>query len=400
MKSGFLQKRVKHTFYVKFDKMKTKILKITVLILALAVINAGCKDKEHIGEQNDLCSYIHAGNIDQTIPIIDEYLSKQPNDLDDSEKLQELTAWLKSQSCITDASVLCQSCIETNTPTSSILISNDENEKFVLDISMCKPWKAIGYHEYDELKVKFCSYINKGDIDQVISIINEYLEGLPYEQDADKYYEGVEQNLQEFVMWLKSCSCIVDASVFNLYCACGRVLDRPHSKIAFSFGEKENAKEIFLDVSWRFGDPFMVHNYHDDPILAFFEMYFPLISLYGKSECFFVDEDLKYGENKFLMVNSMDEFLENFSCSSTILPAIDYNLNTLIIGMHMVGGTGVRIVESNIVIGPEIVELTLIVEHPDGIIYGSYPTVCPLYFWGVYTKIQNKSINVNVIYLK
>ena len=376
--------------------MKTNIFKLSVFMLSLAIATAGCKKPIEVSNGNDdedFCSHFNSNDFDKAIPFVDEFLSDFHGDKDDEQKLVVLIAWLKTKPCITDAVLLCQSCIETDPPTSQIVITFDENEtskKLVLNISMSNPLKVAGYREYEELKEKFCSNLNEEDIDKAITVINEFLSGFS-DDDFDD-----EQPFQKLTTWLKSNPCIVDANLFCISCGDTMLYHPNPSLIAFSFGEKGNAKDIFLKVEARYDKKFKVVGYLDNPVLAFFRKYlYPIAA--NRSECFFVRWNDRYNENKFLIINSMDELKQNFSCSSFFLPAIDFDLYTLVIGQYIVGGSGYRFIEHQVAIGQETIELIFIVECPDA----SFPVLCPVYYWGLFPKIQNnKSINVNVIFQK
>ena len=138
----------------------------------------------------------------------------------------------------------------------------------------------------------------------------------------------------------------------------------------------------------------------DDEVIAFFEEQLPAFSGTKRSECFFVDEINEfYSENKwtkYILINSMDEFKENISCSSDLLPTIDFESYTLIIGQQQMGGSGYSVDEQTIIIRSNEVELNIKVKCPEG----SFAIICPLYYWGIYPKIQNKSISVNIIFQK
>ena len=126
-----------------------KKLKLIGVILLLLVGFVGCdKEEGQATDSEKLCLYLNSGNIDKTIPIINEFLAGLPNSnsfSEDEQNLQTLAEWLKSNSCVTDATVLCVSCIETFPEQSEVSFSFQEGEieKVVtLDISMSKPLKA------------------------------------------------------------------------------------------------------------------------------------------------------------------------------------------------------------------------------------------------------------------
>ena len=138
----------------------------------------------------------------------------------------------------------------------------------------------------------------------------------------------------------------------------------------------------------------------DYEVIAFFEEQLPAFSGTRRSECFFIDEiDKPYSEGKWtkhVLINSMDEFKKYFSCSSDLLPAIDFRFYTLIIGQQQMGGSGYSVDEQNIIVESKKIELNITVKCPEG----SFAVICPLYYWGIYPKFQNKSISVNIIFQK
>ena len=104
-------------------------------------------------EREEFCSFVNTDDIDQTIPIVDEFLAGLPDDLNDTQKLEALAAWLKSQPCIVDATIVCDFCIGFEPPISEIMVSFDENgttKYYILDISMTNPLKSIHYYKYDQ----------------------------------------------------------------------------------------------------------------------------------------------------------------------------------------------------------------------------------------------------------
>jgi hypothetical protein len=217
--------------------------KLLVIIPALlAVLTASCKQEN---EKEDFCSFVDTGNFDKTIPFIDKYLSGLSGD--QGQQLQALTAWLKSQPCLNDASVLCQSCIDTDPPTSEITVSFNENgitKSFILDISMAVPLKVTGYHE---LKEEFGSYVNSKDFDLARPFINDFLTSLSHDWED-------EQRLQALAVWLNSYRSVLDAAI-----ACQSCLPdyyRGLNKIAVQFDENGTTKKIIL----KFTNSYL-HNY-------------------------------------------------------------------------------------------------------------------------------------------
>ena len=125
----------------------------------------------------------------------------------------------------------------------------------------------------------------------------------------------------------------------------------------------------------------------DKNISVFFEEHLPIFSG-SRSECFFVDNN----ENRCIMINSVDEFRKIFSCSKDLLPTIDFKSYTLIIGQYQMPGTAYSVDEQSIIVESNKIELNINVQCPEG----SLGVICPLYYWGIYPKIQNKPIIVNI----
>ena len=132
----------------------------------------------------------------------------------------------------------------------------------------------------------------------------------------------------------------------------------------------------------------------DDEVIAFFEEHLPTFAC-ATSDCFFVDIDKI--DNVCLKINSVDEFRKISSCSSTILPVIDFNCYTLIIGQYYATpSSGYSIVGQNLIIEAKKMELNLIVEIMEN--GWGLSLLCNLYYWGIYPKINNEHIIVNVKY--
>ena len=134
---------------------KTMIIRkfkfVRILLIPLLVFFGCEKEKNDEVNKEELCLYFNSENLDKTTPIINNYLSELADNLGNEQKLQALTEWLKSHTCINDASILCVSCIYTLLEQSEISISFEEDgetKKIILDILMSNPLRAIGYHEH------------------------------------------------------------------------------------------------------------------------------------------------------------------------------------------------------------------------------------------------------------
>ena len=232
--------------------MKVKsILSHATFLLLLAIIFASCDKKtthevDKPADKEKFCSHVNAANIDQTIPIVNQFLSGLSAELNDERQLQELTTWLKSCPCIIDAEIL---------PTSEILISFVENgttKRFVIAVTMEKPLKIAGYSEYEEPAAdEFCTFLNAANIEKTIPFVDEFLSGLPAELDG-------EQQLQALAAWLQSQPCIAGADVLCNQCYISNPLK---SEILISFDENGTTKRFSMFFSMA--QPSKVEGYHE-----------------------------------------------------------------------------------------------------------------------------------------
>ena len=236
--------------------MKAHILKLIAFLLAIAVITAGCSKKsnnvvDELTDKEMFCLYLNEENLDQTIPIVNQYLSRLSPTLNEEQQLVYLTAWLQTCSCIIYAALEQP---DTNKPQMrEIIISFDENgiiKNFILNVSLIRPLKAKGYREYEVLLEKFCSFVNVKNLDKTLPIIDKYLSGFPV------YWDN-EQKVQTLVDWLKSQLCIVNANVF---CRCVDT-DPLVSEILISFDENGITKDFILELSMT--QPLKIRGYHE-----------------------------------------------------------------------------------------------------------------------------------------
>ena len=122
---------------------------------------------------------------------------------------------------------------------------------------------------------------------------------------------------------------------------------------------------------------------------TFFEKYLPVPAL-PRSKIFFVNYH-QY-DNVCVIINSIDELIENISSSPVKeLPDIDFNSHTLIIGQEGAPASYYYIVKQNIVVDSEKIELNIIAHPTDG----QYAGGSTLYYWGIYPKLPQKSVNIN-----
>ena len=177
-----------HKYHRTMNAEKLSFIGIIFLLLIGLV---GC-DKEGTLEidNEEFCLYLNSESMDETVPIINNYLTILQNSLSDKQKLQQLTGWLKSAPCIIDATIICESCISgMYTPTmSEIMISFEENgivKDFIFDIVMTNPLQVTSYHRPYEpmhVSVKTKRYFT---INEVFDFINSL------DFDVAQIYSGV-----------------------------------------------------------------------------------------------------------------------------------------------------------------------------------------------------------------
>ena len=218
--------------------MKTKFV---MYLFMAAMIAIGCNEAakiDDIKDDNDVkgefCSYLNTGDIDKTLPVVNEWLAGQSTE----PILEALAAWLKTQPCVVDAEVVCSECGETASPTGEIIISFEDDgitKDFIFEISMANPLIVTGYREYEETVATFCSYLNVENIDKTLPFVDEWLAAQPKNLT-------VSQNLDALTAWLKSQPCIIDAAVYL-------EIDPPTNDIIISFDENGITKTFILELS-------------------------------------------------------------------------------------------------------------------------------------------------------
>jgi len=226
-------------------------IKKICFILALTVIIAGCDrkndDYDAYSERNKFCSFLNAENIDQTIPIINRFLSRLPAGLDVEQKLLELEAWLRPCPCIIDVAVFNEN---------EIFISFYENrveKKFVLDIAMAAPVQVTGYREYIEQEPEPPEII-----DPPIEIpFSEYF--IAYCQWKNLMYNNREiiiinsdNELDNYITCTKESYTVIDFSKYTLLLASGRSNGMP-VEFAYITFLKNAANEYTLSIIIKYG---------------------------------------------------------------------------------------------------------------------------------------------------
>ncbi len=127
-----------------------------------------------------------------------------------------------------------------------------------------------------------------------------------------------------------------------------------------------------------------------DDVSAFFEKYLP-VSNYSRPPVEFSFGD-NAGQTVCLMINSTDEF-EAVAPPSAELPTINFEKYTLIIGCHEMGDPGYRLEQQSADVESDVMKLNLTYRPLEG---GSPGIIVTFYYWGLYPKLPQKPITVNV----
>lgn len=122
-----------------------------------------------------------------------------------------------------------------------------------------------------------------------------------------------------------------------------------------------------------------------EQVVNFFETALPTAA---KSNCFFVSKE----NDIYYLINSVEEFEAIYSCDNE-LPEIDFTQYSIIIGQKKMPNSYYFVVEQNIE-ETEVLGLNIFVQLPSD---GYWPAFSQMYYWGVYPKLPNKKININIV---
>ena len=130
-----------------------------------------------------------------------------------------------------------------------------------------------------------------------------------------------------------------------------------------------------------------------EEVTAFFTTHLPESS-YNCSEVKFNFSEIDFGETECFLINSTEEF-EAVAPPSVVLPVIDFEIYTLIIGQHLLGDPGYSFEKQAVDTDTESGKMTL------NLVYsrmgGASPTVITtFYIWGLYSKLPGSAIDVKI----
>ncbi len=132
-----------------------------------------------------------------------------------------------------------------------------------------------------------------------------------------------------------------------------------------------------------------------DEIAAFFDENVNLIG----SSIFFDRNDWENNEfvEACVMINSEEEFMQiDFRGQTTpLLPTINFDSYTLVIGQWVSGNGASHLESTKLIVRDDTATVNLIMSKDDLRFDVFHPL--PIYFWGIYPKIDTETIGINVI---
>ena len=195
--------------------------KNTIFLLILVVTNAGCNRQPNIeGNENSeekFCSYLKVGNMDKTISIINDFLSKLSDELDDYQRLQELDAWLLSFPCIIDTRLI-DNMTTPHFPIREITISFEESgvkKYFNIVVFSTQPLKVVDYYEFEN--TSRIVYIHLREITEESLIYDVYTISPGIMGDHTVEYKETENNTMKVdifqIPFPLSCYCMSNTTI-------------------------------------------------------------------------------------------------------------------------------------------------------------------------------------------
>ena len=126
-------------------------------------------------------------------------------------------------------------------------------------------------------------------------------------------------------------------------------------------------------------------------VSAFFRTYLPSTAN-SHFETAFNFSEIDFRDIECFAINSMEEF-KAVAPPAVELPAIDFDKYTLIIGQHWMGDPGYNFEKQAVDTESDKMTLNLVYKNLKG---GTPQIMTIFYFWGLYTKLPQKTIDVNI----
>lgn len=139
-------------------------------------------------------------------------------------------------------------------------------------------------------------------------------------------------------------------------------------------------------------DDYIVQVSASEEVKFFFETSLPNYSD-SYSESVFAFSNIDVEDNEYFVINSIDDLIK-ITSDSVKLPDIDFDKHTLFIGQHWMNHTGFVLTKQYIEEQSDKYVLNLVYKETEG----AHSTMMNIfYFWGLYEKLSEKEIDVNII---
>lgn len=129
--------------------MTQKSISLTLLLLFISLTFWTCKkDKVSRSDDKAICEYVEEQHFDETITVMNNHLQRFKKN--DDKALEKFESWLNSIGCVKEAKVLCNSCMKSNPPQSSIQVffdSQDEQVEMIMHVLMDEKLKVLTIYE-------------------------------------------------------------------------------------------------------------------------------------------------------------------------------------------------------------------------------------------------------------
>lgn len=126
-------------------------------------------------------------------------------------------------------------------------------------------------------------------------------------------------------------------------------------------------------------------------VKAFFNGHLPSYSTTGNKSVFNFSE-IEYGDSECFVVNS-DEDFKAIVNPETLLPPVDFEKYTLVVGQHSMSNPGFVLFSQSIIDLGDKINLCLTYKSLDG---ASSDQLAVYYFWGLYNKLPEKPLSLKI----
>ena len=129
--------------------MRQLSTQLAITLFTIFLTSFACKNEEiPLAEDEKFCEYVDERNFDELKKNINIHLKKQKTN--DEEALEKFKSWLNSKSCVENAEIICDSCMESLPPKSIIGVvfeSNDQLVEMNMHVRMGENLEVVSIHE-------------------------------------------------------------------------------------------------------------------------------------------------------------------------------------------------------------------------------------------------------------